>query len=201
MKYPCTGVILAGGLNSRFSGRNKGMLEIGGKRFLDRICDVFRELFAEIILVSNDPLSCAHQNMLIVTDLFPVRSSLTGIHTGLFSATRDHVFFAACDAPFLKKELVQAVLDHRDNRFDVTVPETAAGLEPLCAVYSRNCLDAVSRHLSRGEYKIRLLLRKLRVRTVGEKVLREKDPDLLSFFNVNTPEDLEKAVCLAKTGR
>ncbi len=193
-------MILSGGLNSRFSGRNKALLEIGGQRILDRLCEVFSDLFEEIILVSNAPLSCAHQDMLIVTDLFSVRSSLTGIHTGLFSATRDHVFFTACDAPFLKKELVQTVLDHRDDRFDVTVPETAAGFEPLCAVYSRNCLDAVSRHLSRGEYKIRLLFRKLRVRTVEEKVLREKDPDLLSFFNVNTPEDLEKAVRLAGAG-
>jgi len=197
MKYPCTGVILAGGLNSRFSGRNKALLEIGGKRILDRICDLFRELFAEIILVTNDPFSCADRDLLIVTDLFPVRSSLTGIHTGLFSATQEHVFFTACDAPFLKKEVVQTVLDHIDNRFDVTVPETAAGFEPLCAVYSKNCLDAVSRHLSREEYKIRLLFRRLRVRTVGEKILREKDPDLLSFFNVNTPEDWEKAVRLA----
>ncbi len=200
MKYPCTGVILAGGQNSRFSGRNKALLEIGGTRILDRICDVFADLFEEIIIVSNDPFSCADRDLLIVTDIFPVRSSLTGIHTGLFSAARDKVFFTACDAPFLKKELVQTVLDHMDDRFDVTVPETAAGFEPLCAVYSKTCLDAVSRHLSRGEYKIRLLFRRLRVRTVGEKVLREKDPDLLSFFNVNTPEDLEKALRLADAG-
>jgi len=96
-------VILAGGLNTRFSGTNKAFLRIRGKRILDHIYDLCKELFEEIILVTNDPLQYLEWDLVIATDIFPVRSSLTGIHAGLFCATNPYAFFIACDAPFLKK--------------------------------------------------------------------------------------------------
>lgn len=75
---------MAGGLNSRYSGRNKAFIPVWGKRILDRLYEVFQEVFEEIILVTNDPLKYLEWDLTIVTDIFPYRSSLTGIHAGLF---------------------------------------------------------------------------------------------------------------------
>ncbi|GBC62964.1 molybdenum cofactor guanylyltransferase [Desulfonema ishimotonii] len=193
MTYPCSGVILAGGLSTRFSGRNKALIQVGGRSVLDRICSLFQELFDDIILVTNEPLRYLEWDLTITTDMFPVRSSLTGIHAGLFAATRPYAFCTACDTPFLKKEVVEMVLERLGGGHDVIVPEISAGFEPLCAAYSKRCLEVMARHIAQEQLQIKRLFRKFRVRTVSEQRLLEKDPDLLSFFNINAPEDLVKA--------
>ena len=193
MKFPCTGVILSGGLAKRFDGREKALLRIGDECILDRIYRVFKDLIDEIILVTNNPLQFIEWDLNIVTDLFDIRSSLTGIHAGLYYATNPYVFFSACDVPFLNKDLVEAVLAEIDDKIDIVMPETTAGREPMCAVYSRQCLAVAEQHIKKQKLKIQLAFRKNRIKTISEKKLREKDPELLSFFNINTPQDLARA--------
>ncbi len=201
MRQPCTGVILAGGLSTRYGGRNKALLQVGGRCILDRLFEVFRGLFAETILVTNRPEEFLEWDVFIVTDLFAVRSSLTGIHTGLFYARQPHAFFAACDTPFLQRGVVEAVLEGIEPAVDLVIPRTAAGLEPLCAAYSKRCLRSVEDHLRRGLFKIQWALANKRIREIPEEVLRRRDPELRSFFNVNTPEDLARAEALAAAER
>jgi molybdopterin-guanine dinucleotide biosynthesis protein A len=193
MTLPCTGVILSGGLAKRFDGREKAFLRIGEECILDKIYCVFKELFDEIIIVTNSPHQFVEWDLDIVTDLFDIRSSLTGIHAGLFYASNPYVFFSACDAPFLKKEIVETVLDGIDDGIDIVIPDTLAGREPLCAAYSKRCLNIAEQHLRQQKLKIQLAFRRCRIKTISEKKLRQKDPDLISFFNINTPEDLERA--------
>ena len=193
MKTPCTGVILAGGQNTRFSGTNKAFIRVGGKRILDRIYGVFEELFEEIILVTNDPLQYIEWNFNIVTDLFPFRSSLTGIHAGLFFTTTSHAFCAASDIPFLKKELVETILDSIEPNIDIVIPATSKGLEPLCSVYSKKCLKPIEQQLIKQDLKIQTIFEKVRVKKLPENILRQNDPDLLSFYNINSPDDLARA--------
>jgi molybdopterin-guanine dinucleotide biosynthesis protein A len=201
MTYPCTGVILSGGLSTRFNGQNKAFIEVGGRRILDRLFDIFSDLFSEIILVTNDPLQFTEWDLMIVTDLFPDRSSLTGIHAGLFYMKNPFAFFSACDTPFLKKDLIEILLEKIDNRHDIIMPETSAGMEPLCAVYSKRCLNAAEHHINQGKFKIQWALKNHRMKKIPEQRLRSKDPELLSFFNINTPEDLAKAEDLAEGGK
>jgi molybdopterin-guanine dinucleotide biosynthesis protein A len=193
MKTPCTGVILAGGQNTRFSGINKAFIRVGGKRILDRIYGVFEELFEEIILVTNDPLQYLEWNFNIVTDLFPYRSSLTGIHAGLFFTTTSHAFCAASDIPFLKKELIETILDSIEPNIDIVIPATSKGLEPLCSVYSKRCLKPIEQQLIKQDLKIQKIFEKVRVKKLPENILRQNDPDLLSFYNINSPDDLARA--------
>lgn len=193
MGYPCSGVILAGGLSTRFSGRNKAFIEIGGIRILDRLNALYRKLFDEIILVTNHPHLYVDWDMTIVTDIFQVRSSLTGVHAGLHAATHPHAFFAACDTPFLNAGLVAELLRRIEPRFDVVIPKTREGFEPLCAVYSKRCLIPMERSILKGDFKIARLFNKLKVRTLSEKVVQMHDPEKISFFNINRPEDFEKA--------
>ena len=109
-KIPCTGVILSGGLSTRYDGTEKALLKVGGVRILDHIYDIYSQLFDEIILVTNNPQKFLEWDLLIVSDLFPIRSSLTGIHAGLFYMTNPFAFISACDTPFLKKEMVETVI-------------------------------------------------------------------------------------------
>ena len=193
MKVPCSGIILAGGQNKRFHGTSKAFLRLGEERVLDHIYRVFKGLFEEIILVTNDPLHYLEWDLHIITDLFPTRSSMTGIHAGLFFATNPYVFIAPCDTPFLKKELVKTLVDGIKEHIDVIVPETSAGLEPLCAVYSKKCLKILEQNLVKEKLKIQRFYQKVCVKKIPEKDLRKKDPALISFFNINSPDDLVKA--------
>ena len=190
MKYPLTGVILAGGLNTRFSGKNKAFFRVRGIKLLDRVYGIFQDLFEEIILVTNDPIQYLEWDLKIVTDLFPFRSSLTGIHTGLFYITTPFAFFAGCDTPFLKREIVETIINGIEPRIDVVIPETSAGLEPLCAVYSKECLKPIERHIKQQKVKIQRAIKNVRIKKIPESVLRDKDPALISFFNINTQDDL-----------
>lgn len=193
MKNSCSGVILAGGLSTRYGGENKALLRVGGIRIMDRLFAIYKELFDQIIIVTNNPLEFLEWDALIVADLFPVRSSLTGVHAGLFYASHSFAFFSACDTPFLKKEVVETVLEHIDPADDFVIPKTSEGFEPLCAAYSRRCLKPAEDHLRANKFKIQLALKNCRIKMVPEERLRERDPDLVSFFNVNTPEDLARA--------
>ena len=201
MKHPCSGVILAGGLATRYGGENKAFLKVGGMQILDRLFDLFSELFDEIILVTNRPRDFLEWDALIVTDVFPVRSSLTGIHAGLFYASHPFAFFSACDTPFLKRDIIETVLSEIEPGADLVLPRTSAGFEPLCAAYSRRCLKPAEDHLRANKYKIHLALKDCRIKTIPEDRLRAKDPGLVSFFNVNTPQDLARAEQMLSAGK
>jgi molybdenum cofactor guanylyltransferase len=197
MRTSVTGIILAGGQNTRFSGTNKAFIRVAGRCILDRIYGVFSDLFEEIILVTNDPIQYLEWDLNIVTDIFPIRSSLTGIHAGLFYMNTPHAFFAACDIPFLKKGLVETILNHIESGVDIVIPETSKGFEPLCAVYSKKCLKPVEQQLVKQELKIRHVFQKVRIKKLPENILRQNDPDLVSFYNINTHDDLVRAENLA----
>jgi len=189
----CTGVILAGGLNTRFSGKNKALIRFGDRRVIDHIYAVFRSVFDELILVTNQPAAYIGLDLTIVTDIFPVRSSLTGIHAGLFYARTPFIFVTACDTPFLSKEMVETVVSRIHPADAVVIPETENGTEQLCAAYSKTCLPAMERQIKAKKFQIKKMFNKLRVRKIPETVLRKVDPHLMSFFNINSAEDYSEA--------
>jgi len=193
MMYPYTGVILAGGLSTRLSGRNKAFIEVNGKKIIDRTYNLFRQLFQEIILVTNDPGSYIDWDLQIVSDIYKVRSSMTGLHAGLTYASNPFIFAVACDSPFLNKELIEKVLSYVDDGTQVVVPEVTLGFEPLFAAYSKSCLDAFENCLNQKRFQIMQIFRKKRVKKIPEHVLRKIDPELLSFYNINTPEHISAA--------
>ena len=94
------------------------------------------------------------------------------------------------DTPFLKKKVIEQIIASIEPNADVIIPETSKGVEPLCAVYSKRCLKPIEKNLIEQKVKIRQFFENVRVRTVSENILREYDPELSSFFNINTPGDL-----------
>jgi molybdopterin-guanine dinucleotide biosynthesis protein A len=185
-----SGVILAGGKNLRM-GQNKAFLEVNGQRIIDRIARLFKGIFDEVLLVTNTPLDYLDLNLRMVTDLFPGKGSLGGVYTGLFHASYAHAFVAACDMPFLNADLVRYLIDLSPG-FDIIIPRTDDGFQPLHAVYSQRCLPFMEDLLERDILKIIDFFPQVKKREVPTDEIRRFDPKLISFLNVNTPDDLTR---------
>jgi molybdopterin-guanine dinucleotide biosynthesis protein A len=196
MKERCmTGVILSGGENSRM-GRNKAFLVVDGERLIDRMMRIYTSLFAEVILVTNQPLDYLDLDATLVTDIYPGRKALGGIYTGLFYANCSHAFVAACDMPFLNSEFIAHMME-RALSYDIVVPQAADGLQPLHAVYARKCLPAIKNNLLRDRLKVTGFYKGLKTLCIPEEAIRAFDPQIRMFENVNTPEDLIRLAALS----
>lgn len=193
---PCTGVILSGGQNSRMNHENKAFLNVGGRPIIERILDVYRHFFDDIVLVTKAPENYLNLDVRIVTDIIKVPCSLAGLYTGLFHAEHPWAMVLPCDLPFVKKEMVRVLLDHIRDNYSVIIPETSKGMEALFAVYSKDNLGAMERSLLKGQRKIQSSFRAGKVYKVSEKRLRAADPELLSFYNINRPEELNEAFAI-----
>ncbi|WP_051328317.1 molybdenum cofactor guanylyltransferase [Desulfatirhabdium butyrativorans] len=190
---PVTGIILAGGLGKRYNGIDKAHLSIDGRSILDRILDTFDGLFEEIILVTNHPARYASWDLFTVSDLYAVRSSLTGLHAGLFHASHGYAFVTACDMPFTDQRIIRLLLDRIDTRWDAIMPQTEKGLEPLCAVYATRCAGQIGQHIERNQLKIQRVFNPDKILRIPETRFRKIDPDLRCFFNINRPEEFVEA--------
>lgn len=185
-----TGVILAGGESTRM-GKNKAFIEINGKRIIDRTVSLFREIFDDVLLVTNTPLDYIELKVRIVTDLVPGKGSLGGIYTGLFFSSSPKAFFVGCDMPFLDRRVIQYFLSLAQTA-DVVVQRTKDYWQPLHAIYPRTLLKPIERLLQQGELTIFKAYQGLRVREVTGEELKPFDPDLHTLSNINTPEELKK---------
>jgi molybdopterin-guanine dinucleotide biosynthesis protein A len=185
-----TGMILAGGKNLRM-GQNKAFLKIQGERIIDRIKRIFVDLFDEVLLVTNTPRDYLDLNLRTVTDLYREQGALGGVFTGLFHASFPHAFVVACDMPFLQPALI-SYLAGMSPGYDIVIPRTEDGLQPLHAVYSRKCLPFMEDLLCRGRLKILDFFPRVKEKEVPAEEIIPFDPQMVSFSNLNTPEDLSR---------
>lgn len=202
VKSDITAVILAGG-QSRRLGRDKAVEPFAGEPLICRVIRRASEAVSadQVVVVVADPARAAalplddsHQT---AVDVFPDCGSLGGIYTGLNAASTDWSLVTACDMPFLSAPLLAYMAGLRDG-VDAVVPVVDDRPEPTHALYSRRCLPAIETRLRVGQLKISGFFDDVAVRYVPESDIREFDPDLLSFFNINRPEDLSRAMELAQ---
>jgi len=189
-----TGVLVAGG-KSRRMGRDKRFLEIGGQTLLQRSLSVLQSLFTEVLVALAEPLPQLKGNgYQVVTDLIPDCATLGGLYTGLSSASHPRVLAVGCDMPFLNPAVIRR-LAKLDAQADVVMPKLATGLQPMLAVYSKTCLPHLERMARAQQFKVQDLAEVpgLTVKLIPEKDFLDVDPQLLSFFNINTPADFEFA--------
>lgn len=196
---PVSGAILAGGRSTRM-GTNKALLEVGGVRLIDGALVTLRAIFPEVLLVANDPEPYAALGLPIVADLIPGKGPLGGLYTAVTAAINPWAFCLACDMPFANARLIQHLVALAEG-YDVVVPRTAEGVQPLHAVYGKTCLAAMRRQIEADRLKIDRLYESLRVRYVDEAEMRPLDPDLLSFWNLNTREEWAVAQAQAAARR
>lgn len=193
-------VLFAGGRATRLGGVNKALLEVGGRSIVRRILDSLGPLADERVALTNDEALAAAAGLTLVFDPEPHAGVLAALATGL-AATHGEVCLAvACDMPFVSATVFQALLDlQAEHDADVVIPRVGPHLEPMHAVYRRQpVLTAVSAALARGDQRMISYFGDVRVLEVEEATLRAADPALRSFFNVNTPDDLDQARRMAR---
>jgi len=189
-----TGIILAGGESQRL-GRNKALLELGGRSLLARAVATVRPLCTEVIVVGG-PSAGQAQGTRCVADIYPGHSALGGIHAGLRAAHTEYSLVVACDMPFLSRDLLRYMIG-RLGGYEVVIPRLRGLSEPLHALYSRNCLGPIEQSLTQGGGRIISFFPQVRVRYIEAAEVDRFDPQHRSFFNINTAEDWRQAQCWA----
>ena len=188
-----TGLIMAGG-KSRRLGQDKRFLMLGGKTCLQRVLQAYQGLFDEILVVADVKEPFQSMGLHVVEDLIPGRATLGGLYTGLRHAAGDRVFASAVDMPCLSAETIRIVLEQADQG-DIVIPDLNGKLQPMHAVYSKACLPYLMELVEASRLKVQELcaIPGLRLHRIPQSVFERVDPELRSFFNINTPEDLALA--------
>lgn len=200
---PPSGIILAGG-RSRRLGRDKAVENVGGQPLIQRVIQRLSQVTAEIIMVVADQTQAdrfpMEQGQRVTQDLYPGKGSLGGIFSGLTAARQEWSLVVACDMPFLNLELLRHLISQREG-FDAVVPVLEGRPEPTHALYSKACLLPMEQRLKTDDLKISRFYDQVRVDYVAEEEIASLDPEFLSFFNVNSPPDLDRALALVAQGR
>jgi len=183
--------IMAGG-KSRRMGQDKAWIELDGEPLIERVADVLGQVADEVIVVANEP-RYASLGLRVVKDRYPDGGALGGIATGVGAATHDTVLVAACDMPFLSADVWRMLLGHAGEA-DVVIPRVGGEYETLHALYTKACLPHMARALAENRLRVIAFFDQVRVLAIDEPELRAVDPDLRSFTNVNTPEELAEAL-------
>ncbi|MEO6623336.1 MAG: molybdenum cofactor guanylyltransferase [Burkholderiaceae bacterium] len=197
MSADLTIAILAGGRSSRM-GTDKAFVRVLGRPLIEEILSRADGLGLERLIVTNQPAEYAYLGVPLFGDVLPGMGPLGGLYTALHSATRPHVLCIACDMPFVVRPLLDYLIGLIPEG-DAIVPRLGGEAEPFRAIYARTCLAPIQAALEAGRMRMISFFPEVRVRFVDEAEIDPFDPQHLSFFNVNTPEDLEQARRLAAT--
>jgi len=191
-----TGVIQAGGKSTRMGGEPKALLQLGGRRIIERVLDALTPVVDDVLIVTNTPALYGFLGVPMVGDAYPDHGSLGGIFSGLSAAAGDAAFTVACDMPFLHPDVARLVVG-RAGEADVVIPRVGTQLETMHALYAKACLPAIEARLKARRLKIVGFFDDVRVVEVAEaEVARHRPPDVV-FMNVNTPDELAHARALA----
>ncbi len=193
-------IVLAGG-ESRRLGTRKHLLQFGGQTLVQIIVDRLSQVTDDIIIVASprEAPELGVPGARVIADDIPGRGPLSGLHAGLRAANSDRALLVAGDMPFLSVPLLHH-LSQLGPTADAVVPEIAGDVEPLLAVYARTCLPAVEELLTRDGASMRDLLQRVDTSLVPEHEVRSFDPGGLSWFNLNTAEDVDRARALGEGG-
>lgn len=189
-----TVAVIAGGKSSRM-GTDKSFVKILGQSLIEHILSRVSDLGQdETLLITNRPDDYVHLELPMYTDVIPEKGSLGGIYSALHYSRSQYTLVIACDMPFVNPELLRYMIGLRAaGPFDVIVPRVEAYPEGMHAIYSKSCMDAIRARLDADRLKIIGFYDEVRVRYIDEPEYTPFDPKGLSFYNVNTPEELEKA--------
>lgn len=193
-------IVLAGGRSCRL-GHDKVFKTVGDLNLLDLVITCVTPLARETILVATSKnaliKSEKYPDLKVVTDVYPGKGPLGGIYTGLLNSTSGYNLVVASDMPFLNPALLRYMVEVSVD-FDLVVPRVGELVEPLHAVYSQNCRAPMEHLLKHDELPVRRLFSMVRTRYVEADEIETFDPEHLSFFNINTQADLQKAAEIAR---
>jgi molybdopterin-guanine dinucleotide biosynthesis protein A len=193
-------IILAGGPSKRF-GKDKGLVKLKGKVLVRYLLEkVARIVDEKVIVVGSNAQKNTFSPLFehvadVIVDKYDGHSPLIGALTGFETVQSDYSLLLPCDTPFLSRKIATLLLDVCMGR-SATIPRWPNGwIEPLQAAYNtKSAIVATKKALNQGKRDMLSMINYLHgVRYISTLVLQELDPELFTFFNINTFEDLEKA--------
>lgn len=193
-------IILAGGVSSRF-GQDKGLLQLANKPLIKHVLDAISTLVDEKMVVASSKVQAENyakaldSDVNVLIDVDDAQSPLVGALTGFKESHGRYALLLSCDTPFVSNDVISLLFELCINRYAV-IPRWPNGyIEPLQAVYcTKPAYEAAKSALSEGKLNMQSMVDRLRsVRYVSTLVLQQLDPELRTFFNINTPLDLKKA--------
>ena len=173
-------------------GRDKALLPLGGMPLIEHVLQRVAGLGDEILITTNRPEDYAFLGKRMVEDRRPGAGALDGLLTALEAAYGKRVLLLACDMPFVSRPLLEHLLAI-DTDAEVVIPRREGKLQPLHAIYSKSCVGPVREALGAGEKRMISFFPRIQSRIVEQETLDQYDPDGLSFFNANTPDELTRA--------
>ncbi len=180
--------ILAGGQSSRM-GIDKGLIQLNGKAIVQHVIDKLKPLFKNVIIVSNNK-EYSKFGLETISDIIKDSGPAGGIYTALTHSNTGNNFIVSCDMPFITLEAVKFVISESAS-YQITVPIHHQKYEPLFAQYSTSCKDKWKQEIDKGVFKLQNIMTKFNVLELNV----EGNPLFNDVFtNINTKEDLEKAV-------
>ncbi len=201
---PISIIILAGGKSSRIGlNRDKGQMKFSGINLIDRVISnitSFRDVSEKDIIIVGPKEKFSHFNK-VVEDIYPLKGPLGGMYSGLQSSLTFFNLVIGYDMPFIEIRLIQYMIQNT-NSYDVVIPNHDQGLlEPLCAIYSKNCLPIMKKNIQIGKLAVRSIFPYLKVRMITETEIKEYDPEMISFFNINYRDDFSRAEEISRRRR
>lgn len=192
--------IQAGGQSSRM-GEDKALKNFLGRPLIQRVIERLSPIADELIVTTNRPHDYRFPDLRLVPDLKPGRGALGGLYTAIASASNPIVAVVACDMPFASAALIEAAGRLLlEEEVDVVIAKTEEGYEPIHAVYRREtCLPAIESAIEADMWKVIAWFPQVQVRVLTSDEIKRYDPLGLAFWNVNTPEEFEKAEQIALT--
>jgi len=183
---PITGIVLAGGRGLRL-GRPKALEAIGGgNTLLSRVISRLKPVCSEIVVVTR-------QDQIKAIMLSRVTNGpLGGLYTGLRHSKTELNIAVACDMPFINASLLSYLINQASG-WDIVAPKINMFTEQLHTVYSTKCARTAEQLIKLGKSRVADLFKATKTRFIEESEIRKYDPELMSFFNINTEADLERA--------
>ena len=190
-----TGLCLCGG-ESRRMGRDKALVELGGRRLIDYPLEALAAVAGRTLLATGERPRYAELGLPTVLDTGPGAGPLRGLLAGLEAAETPWVVALACDMPAVSAEVLTDLLAWAASEaLDACLAQVGRGSQPLFAVYHRRCALAIRAALSRGERRLVSFHGEMieadggerRPLRVGHMPLSESEGEAL---NLNTPQDL-----------
>ena len=198
-------IVLAGGSSSRF-GKDKGIATLAGKPLMNHVVDAIRRIVDETIVVTSSSERVTKYETIVpdsvkfVEDIQESNGPLIGALTGFTVASGKYALILPFDTPFVSREVVLLMFELCMGRSAVIPLWPNGQIEPLHAIYQvRLATAAAEAAVAEGRSDMRGMIEKMHhVRFISTIALQEFDPELKSFFNINTPLDLKRAAGMIK---
>jgi molybdopterin-guanine dinucleotide biosynthesis protein A/molybdopterin converting factor small subunit len=185
-------IILAGGRSSRM-GQAKALLMFDGEPLIAHVVRMLQRLFSEIVVVASPDQELPGLPVTLVRDDVAFQGPVSGIYHGVNASSASISFVCSCDLPFVNLPLVSYLVSQVGG-YEVVVPYWEGRFQPLFAIYRKTVAPYLRAQLNRGELRPVFLFDKVQTRKIDQEEIRDYDPEGLSFFNMNTPQDYEAAL-------